>query len=169
MSEHYLKLVREELKSSTLTQIPPLRLASILQVVRKSLMNVHAIDELGKELLYMLLKRVVEDTNLLVRIRFLKVILQGQVESSSADVEYAKALLAVLKSGESLFSPVVLKYGDRVLYEFTSNCQIGGKTYRKNEIAVLPVRDLILAEISECGKVLLDPFYKWYPDIQSHQ
>lgn len=166
MSEHYLKLVREELKSSTLTQIPPLRLASILQVIRKSLMNVHVIDELSKEVLYMLLKRVVEDTNLLVRVRLLKVILQGQIEISSVDVEHAKALLAILKSGESLFSPVVLKYGDRVLYEFTSICQIGGKTYRKNEIAALSVRDLILAEMGECGKVLLDPFYKWYPSIQ---
>ncbi|MEM1529466.1 MAG: hypothetical protein QXP03_05215 [Desulfurococcaceae archaeon] len=162
MSEYYLKLVREELKSGALTQIPHLRLASILQVIRKSLMNVHVIDELGKEVLYMLLKRVVDDAGLLVRVRFLKVILQGQVENSSVDVEHAKALLAVMKAGESLFSPVVLKYGDRILYEFTSNCQINGKNYRKNEIAALPIRDLILAEVSGCGRVLLDPFYKWY-------
>lgn len=166
MSEHYLKLVREELKSSTLTQIPHLRLASVLQVVRKSLTNVHVIDELGREVLYMLLKRIVEDANLLVRVRFLKVILQGQVESNSVDVEHAKALVAVLKAGESLFSPVVLKYGDRVLYKFTSNCQINGKTYRKNEVSALSARDLIFAEISECGEVLLDPFYKWYTGVR---
>lgn len=162
MSEHFLKLVREELKSTSLVQVQLSKLTAILQLVRRSLMGISALDDLGKEVLRGLLRRSADDARFLAKVRLLKVLLQERVESSSVDVELAKATLALLSAEEHIFSPVVLRYGDKVAYKFTSNCTIGEKVYRRGEVALLSVKELVVASINECGEPLVDPFYKWY-------
>lgn len=166
MSDHYLKLIREELRSVAHVQIPPLRLMTVFQLFRKTLSGVHLVDEVGEEVVRMLLDRAVEDAKFLAKIRFLKTVLQKQVETGSVDSEIAKALIAILKAEESLLSPVVLRWGERMFYFFTSNCNLGEKVYRRGELALLTLRELILAEVSECGATLLDPIYRAHLSTQ---
>lgn len=166
MSDHYLKLIREELRSAVHVQIPPLRLTTLFQLFRKTLSGVHLVDEIGEELVRMLLDRAVEDARFLAKIRFLKTVLQKQVETGSVDAEIARALIAVLRAEELLFSPIVLRWGERILYLFTSNCSLREKFYRKGELALLTLRELILAEVGECGTTLIDPLYRAHSSMR---
>lgn len=161
MSEHYLKLVREELKSTILSQIPQQRLTSIVQTVRKSLAGVHLLDEIGEEMLALLIKRLNEDVDMLSKVRILKIISQERYEESSVDADLAKIILAVLRAEKLIFSSLVLRLGDRVFYMFYKDCTIEKRSFRKNELALLSIKELTIAEIFACGEVLLDPFYKW--------
>lgn len=159
MSEHYLRLIREEMKSPVLTQIPQQRLELIMQTIRKLYCNAHELDNLGKRLLVTLIGKITNDVKLLIKIRFLKFILQEKIESNSADQDIAKLLLLALKSGEALYSPITLRYGDKILYKFNSTCRIGEKTYRRGEIALLSILEVASAEINGCGQVMIDPFF----------
>jgi hypothetical protein len=160
MSGHYLRLIREEVKSTALTQIPQQRLESIVQTIRKSYLSVHTLDKLGKDLLITLNKKNMEDVKLLVKVRFLKFMLQEQVENNSVDQYVGKLVLAALRTGETIYSPITLRYGDKILFKFNSTCIIGGKTYRRGDIALLSTLELVLAGVNECGKPLIDPFFE---------
>ncbi|MEM4005963.1 MAG: hypothetical protein QXM43_10100, partial [Desulfurococcaceae archaeon] len=116
MSEHYLRLVREEIKGPTLTQIPPQKLESIIQTIRKSYYNAHTLDNLGKRMLVLLLNKIANDAKLLVKIRSLKFMVQEEIENSSVDQDIARLLLLAVKAGETLYSPIVLRFGDKILY-----------------------------------------------------
>jgi len=161
VSDQYLKFVREELKSSMPIQVPPLRLASLIQAARKALLELHTLDAVGKEITKATVDRLVKDAELLAKIRFLKTILRQHLEVNSIDSEVARALIALLRVERDLFSPVVVRLGERVLYRFTSNCHVGDKFYRKGEVAPLSVREVILAEINGCGNTLIDPIYRF--------
>ena len=159
MTETYIKLIKEELKTRDLLQIQPDRLDSIIKNIRKSFLYLHALDELGKETFLQSIKRIIEDIKLLAKIRLLKVVLQEvQVSSNSIDTNTIESLNALFKVEETLLSPIVLRFDDKVVYLFKRNCFINGVLYRRNEITLLPINNLVLAEVSNCGEVLKDPF-----------
>lgn len=160
MSEHYLRLVREEIKGPVLTQIPPQKLESIIQTIRKSYYNAHTLDNLGKRMLVLLLNKIANDAKLLVKIRSLKFVVQEKIENNSVDQDIARLLLLAVKAGEILYSPVALRFGDKILYKFSSNCRIGSRVFRKGEVAPLSILEIISAELNSCGQIMIDPFFK---------
>lgn len=160
MSDQYLKLIREELRTSAVNPLPPQKVSTLFQAIRRSLIKVHNLDELGKEVLYQLLRKVEGDSELLAKVRSLKVIIQNAVDEGSVDTELSKILLAVLNAEKMLLSPTTIKYGNKLIYKFNSNCNVGGRTYKTGEMALLSPRELVTAEVNNCGEPLKDPFYR---------
>ncbi|MEM2026056.1 MAG: hypothetical protein QXW94_07175 [Desulfurococcaceae archaeon] len=168
MSDHYLKLVREELRTSSPGSLPAQRISTILQTLRRSLVKSYFLDGLGKEVLYLLLKRVEGDSELLAKVRAMKIVLQETADENSIDSDIARFTLAVLKVEEMLLSPIVIRYGNKLVYKFNSNCNIEGKLYRRGEVSLLEPRKLVIAEVNMCGEVLKDPLIShWEREILS--
>lgn len=160
MSKQYLRLVREELKTPSLLQITPQRLESIIQTLRKTIVDIHTLDETSEEILISFFKRIQEDIDILSKVRSIKIITDEKIDESSVDVEIAKMLITTLRAEKLLFSPFILRHGDRLFYLFNRDCGIGDRFYRRNQVALISTREFTLAEILSCGQVLVDPVYR---------
>ncbi|MEM4717561.1 MAG: hypothetical protein QXE81_02230 [Desulfurococcaceae archaeon] len=162
MTEHYLRIIREEMRNTSLSQIPFQRLDSIIQTIKKSYIGVLGLSPIGRELFTTMLSKTINDVNLLAKIRLAKTILLESAESSSVDLSIGKALLSLLKANNTLLSPIVIRYGERILYKFKSDCFIGSKMFREREIAPVSIDEMIKAEINSCGEPLVDPVYRYF-------
>lgn len=162
MTEHYLRIIREEVRNTGLSQIPFQRLDVIIQTIRKSYVGVLGLDSVGREMFTTILSKTMSDVNLLAKIRLAKTILLGNVENSSVDLNIGKALLSLLRANNALLSPFVIRYGEKILYKLKSDCLLNSKRYRRGEIALVSIDEMIQAEIRECGEPLQDPIYRYF-------
>lgn len=164
MSEHLLKIVREELQSQSLLQMPSQKLSNISITVLKLLSRVYELGDVGRKATHEVLKKLTSDAKFLSKVRFIKSTISGDTSPDSLDNIVLKLLQDLLKAEEALVSPIVVRYGHRVAFLFTKNCTLSGRQYRKGEMALIEPLELALAYIYECGEPLEEPFYRFYRD-----
>ncbi|MGC8982544.1 MAG: hypothetical protein ACP5KA_02145 [Desulfurococcaceae archaeon] len=165
MSEHVLKIIREEMRSAKLSNVTQQRMLSIASAVSKLMEGLHELGDVGKEAVYQVVKRLEDDASLLARIRLAKSLLSGDVSSDSVDAAVLRALQSLVKAEEAVLSPLVVKYGDKVAFLFTKECNVSGRTYRKNQLALLSVESTVLAYINDCGHAIKEPFYEFKKNV----
>ncbi|MEM1879960.1 MAG: hypothetical protein QXE28_03360 [Desulfurococcaceae archaeon] len=164
MSEHVLKILREELQSRNLVQMSPQKLSNVYTAVFKLLCRSHELSDVSKKAAYEVLKKLANDVKNLSKTRFIKSALSGDISPGSVDSPILKLLHGVLEAEESLISPVTVKYGHRIAFLFSENCILAGKRYRRGEIALIEPFELVFACIQDCGKPLEEPFYRFYKE-----
>lgn len=155
-------MVREEFQSTGLTQLSQQRIAGILSIVSRLLSRVHELSSSEKEAVYGVLGRLSNDIDLLVKVRLIKSIMTGDVSPESVDSVVLKTLQALVKSERVLVSPLTVRYGTRVMFLFSKNCTLSGRSYRKGDLALLEPWDLVLAKMQECGEAIEEPFFKYF-------
>lgn len=157
MTEQYLRLVKEEVRNTTLTQLPSQRLEVIANTIRKLYTGIDPLEELGVEIFKNIVNKVTRDVENLAKIRLFKTIISGSPEPSSLDYELGRVALAILRAEKAILSPTTIKYGGKILFSFSENCEILGKRFRRGEIGLLSIKELVLAELQECGNPVVDP------------
>lgn len=161
MSEHVLKIVREEMRSAKLLNVTPQRMSSIVSVISKLMTELHELSEVSREAIYQLVSKLEDDAALLAKIRLTKSLLSGDLSSDSIDAAVLKALQSLVKAEEAALSPITVRYGNKVAFLFTKECSIGDKTYRRGQLALLSMEAVVLAYINECGYVIKEPLHRF--------
>lgn len=162
MSEHLLRITREELQSPNVVQLSQQKFSSTLNTVTRILSRLHELNTTEKEAVYGVLKRMRDDVELLTKVRLVKAVVVNGVSPESIDAGVLEVLQALVKAEEVLLSPLTVRHGNKIAYLFNKNCELYGKLYRKNELALLEPKELVLAYIYGCGEVLEEPFFKFY-------
>lgn len=157
MTEQYLKLVKDEVRNNTLTQLPSQRLEVIAGSIRKLYTGLNPLDDLSMEIFKNMMNKIMGDVENLAKIRLFKTVISGTPETSSIDYDAGKTAIAILRAEKTMLSPVIIKYGDKVLYYFKETCDVSGRRFRRGEIGLLSTRELVLAELQECGEPVEDP------------
>jgi len=57
MSEHYLRILREELRSKTLSSIPPSRVNSIRKAFENAYVELHDLPDVSREVLKLTIEK----------------------------------------------------------------------------------------------------------------
>ncbi|MEM1627820.1 MAG: hypothetical protein QXP02_00650 [Desulfurococcaceae archaeon] len=162
MSDLIIRLIREELRNSALTPISRSRLQDILSIFTKALWKIHTVNENSKLIISKMLDNVEQDIEILARTRLLKLLLRGEIAQGSFDEKISALLVNIVRAEKNLMSPLVVRYHEKVLYFFKNQCMLSGKLYRKGDIVLLDLDDFILAEISNCGEPMKQPFLKYH-------
>lgn len=162
MSEHLLRITREELQSSSVVQLSQQRFLNTLNIVTRLLSRLHELNATEKEAIYGVLRRMRDDVELLAKIRLVKTIVAKGAPSESIDTGVLEVLQALVRAEEALLSPLTVRHGNKIAYLFNRSCELYGKVYRKNELALLEPKELVLAYIYGCGEVFEEPFFKFY-------
>jgi len=87
MSDQYLRILREEVKSKAISSIPRTRLDGILQVYRKAFSSIPWLPPIARESLRVMLEKVLRDVDSLATARLVKVIVNRQYDQNSIDGE----------------------------------------------------------------------------------
>lgn len=167
MSEHILRLIREELQAVAVTQISHQKLSTVSSIISRLMSRLHELDDAGRKLAFATLGRIEQDVKVLASLRVLKTIAHSSVPQDSVDSDVLRILSSVLKAEEALLSPLVVKHGQKVAFLFSKDCTIRDKTYRRGDLAFITPLDLVLAYIGECGEALREVFYNYYRQRQS--
>lgn len=162
MSEHLLRVTREELQSAGLVQLGQQKVASVLEVVSRLFSRLHELNSVEKEVTYGILRRLSSDIELLVKVRLVKSIITGDTSPESVDSIILKTLQALARSENIVLSPLTVRYGTRIAFLFSKNCEVSGRSYRRGDLALLEPWDLVLANIHECGGALEELFFRYY-------
>jgi hypothetical protein len=160
MSDQYLRILREEVKSKAISSIPRTRLDGILQVYRKAFSSIPWLPPIARESLRVMLEKVLRDVDSLATARLVKIIVNKQYDQNSIDGELGKTLISILEVEKTLLSPLTVRYGEKYSFRFNTECQILGKTYRRGELAMLSQRELMMAMIEECGVPFTQPIWR---------
>lgn len=160
MTEQYLKLIKEELRGTSISSLPTQRLESMIQTIRKAYSGLNSMDDVGVEIFISMMKKIMGDAENLARIRLVKTILSNATDESSIDHEAGRIVLSVLEAEKMILSPVLIRYGDKIFYVFRDECTIMDRKFKRGEIGLLSIKEIVLASLSKCGEPVIDPVYR---------
>jgi hypothetical protein len=160
MSIHYLRLLREEVKTKNLVPIPRQRLEHILNIYRRMLLEANGLDRFEQGINKQIMEKVTGDIELLAITRFIKALSMKSDDQASIDNDVLKTLLRLLEVEKMILSPALVVFNEKYLFRFTKECGVGKRNFRPGELAFLEVKDLLIAVITECGELFIHPAWR---------
>jgi len=160
MSVHYLRLLREEVKTKNLVPIPRQRLEHILNIYRRMLLEASSLDRFEQGINKRIMEKVVGDVELLAITRFIKALSMKTDDQTSIDNDLLKTLLRLLEVEKTILSPALVVFSEKYLFRFTRECSVGKRDFRPGELAFLEVKDLLIAVIADCGEPFIHPAWR---------
>ncbi|GEM_PF-922875 len=169
MSEHYLRILREELRSKTLSSIPPSRVNSIRKAFENAYVELHDLPDVSREVLKLTIEKTMRDLERLSTIRLVKTIMLKQIDQNSIDKEIGKYILLLLEAEKAILSPFTLGHSEKYYFKFKAKCEVDNKLYKPGEIALLTISEFIEAVLKECGQPITHPVIKIFSTLQNNR
>jgi len=157
MSNVFIRLNREELQSFRCTPLQKSKLEEFEELFKRSLIRIHMVSPDGRESFAKAIAKIIDDVDILARLRAAKIMLGSPIPPDTYDSSILSAFSNLLDAEKALLSPVYIKHHERRLGVFEKDCVINGEKYRRGDIVLLTVEQLIIASIQKCFKPMHHP------------
>lgn len=142
MYDLFLKLAREELSSTKLTQLDQVKLREYKSFIDSTLnsliKNVEAFDYFKS-----IVTNVLKDLDLWVRFRLVKYILNPKSMDEVYDNLFISIIEKLIELYKWFFSGLSISYRDLMFVKVNDNVVIHGRVLRKNDYVFLNVKDYV--------------------------
>jgi len=158
MYDIFLKQVRQEILSTNILELNPLKFNEYKSYVKNSLKELVNIDKQSLVFFNQLVKNIVKDVDLLVKTRFVKAILGSKLQGESIDQDFIKILNNMIDYVKQYLSGFTIDYEGRVVAVFLRDCRIGDRVYRRGDISLLDPYTSLKLYVDQCIKILNQPY-----------
>lgn len=140
--EHLLSRIRDELFAEKITKISRTEINDFYKHLHQVVVDVRRAGVLAQEYFFKYLKRIVNDAEVLMKLRFIKAILGFSIEKDSFDENILKNIRKAIEFMSMYMSGLILTTPDgKVVVKILRDTFIKRTRYRSGDIAVLNLEE----------------------------
>ncbi len=158
MYDLFLRIIREELSSSKIVNIPQTRINEYYSFMKNSLSELHVLDKDTIRYFNETIKNIEKDVDLLIRFRIVKHVLGSNISPNSFDNDMFSIIDSVIEYMKELYTGFYIGSGEKILVVFKKNCMLDNRVYRKGDIVWIDWRKGFSMFIDKCIEVVKEPY-----------
>lgn len=160
MYDLFLKLVRQELASSSLINIHSIKINEYKAYMRNNLRELINLDEKSLNYFNKMLKNVFKDLDLLIRLRIVKAALGSEICEEGLDIPFLKMIEKIVEYIRVLYSGFVIENENNIAVRFKKNCYVDNRMYRKGDLVFLNNIGTFHMFMNDCIELVIEPYVR---------
>lgn len=158
MYDTLLRLIREEINSDKITLIHPTKIQEYESFIKNHISDLIHIDKNSKKLFDRIVKNIVYDAELLLRLRLAKKSLGSNHPDDTIDKFILEKIDKIIDFAKLYISKFLLGVGDKLVVKCKKEFFINSEKYRPGDIVIMNAEEAFDHYISGNIELLIDPY-----------